>query len=141
MANAYRLTLCRVRAFSGSQWGAWVAFTAGPTTAVAVAPNAAITSGQSKAVSSLFTASDADGDAITTYAFWDSSTNGHFSVNGATQAANTEIDVTVAQLAQTIYVAGNVIDQLYVRAFSGTQWGNWQAFTAGPVAPQGGNHG
>ena len=68
--------------------------------------------------------------------FWDSGTNGHFTVNGTTQSHSVEIDVTTAQLAQTSYVAGNGTDQLYVRAFSGTQWGAWTAFTAGPVAPQ-----
>jgi hypothetical protein len=125
-----------VRAFSGTQWGAWKAFTAGPTTAMVAAPNVAIASGQSRAASSLFTASDADGDAITKYGFWDSNTNGHFAVNGANQGSNVEIVVTAAQVSQTSYVAGNATDQLYVRAFSSAQWGAWQAFTGGPVAPQ-----
>jgi hypothetical protein len=51
------------------------------------------------------------------------------------QAANAEIVITAAQLAQTSYVAGNGTDHLYVRAFSGSTWSAWQAFTAGPTAP------
>ncbi|MFX9754897.1 hypothetical protein ABTP20_19210, partial [Acinetobacter baumannii] len=55
---------------------------------------------------SLFTATDADHDAITTYAFWDTGGNGHWTVNGVAQAANTEIDVSAANLSQLSYVFG-----------------------------------
>ena len=54
------------------------------------------------AASSLLTASDPDGDAITTYAFKDTG-NGHFVLNGVAQANNQEIDVTAAQLSQLTY--------------------------------------
>ncbi len=54
------------------------------------------------AASSLFTASDPDGDAITTYAFQDTG-SGHFVLNGVVQANNQEIDVTAAQLSQLSY--------------------------------------
>ena len=124
-----------VRVYNGTAWSGWQAFTAGPVPPVVAAPNAAIEAGHSVAASSLFTASDPDGGTLTTYAFWDSNNNGHFSVNGTSQAANTEIDVTAAQLAQTSYVAGSGTDQLFVRVYDGTAWSTWQAFTAGPVPP------
>jgi hypothetical protein len=80
-------------------------------------------------------ASDPDGGTLTTYAFWDSGGNGHFTVGGTTQAANTEIDVTTAQLAQTSYLAGAGTDQLYVRVNNGTGWSNWQGFAATGSTP------
>ncbi|MGY3589497.1 autotransporter passenger strand-loop-strand repeat protein [Bradyrhizobium sp. USDA 4341] len=121
-----------VRANDGITWGAWTAFTAtatnqAPTVSVA---NVVTVSGQTFAAANLVTATDADGDAITKYALWDSNTNGHWSVNGATQAANTEIDITAAQLSQTTYQAGSGTDQLWIRAYDGIAWGAWQPFNA-----------
>ncbi|WP_461314829.1 AIDA repeat-containing protein [Bradyrhizobium embrapense] len=119
-----------VKANDGSMWSAWKSFTAtatnqAPTVSVA---NVVTVSGQTFAASNLFSATDADGDAITKYALWDSNTNGHWSVNGATQAANTEIDITAAQLSQTTYQAGSGTDQLWIRANDGIAWGAWQPF-------------
>ena len=56
---------------------------------------------QNIAASSLFSVSDADGDAITKYQFWDSTSDplsGHFVVGGVAQGTNQYIDVTAAQL-------------------------------------------
>jgi len=50
-----------------------------------------------------FSATDADGDTITNYQFWDSTADpasGHWVVGGVTQGTNVAIDVTAAQLAQ-----------------------------------------
>ncbi|SEC02388.1 hypothetical protein [Bradyrhizobium erythrophlei] len=121
-----------VKANDGSMWSAWKSFTAtatnqAPTVAVS---NVVTVSGQTFAAANLVTATDADGDAITKYALWDSNTNGHWSVNGATQAANTEIDITAAQLSQTTYQAGSGTDQLWIRAYDGIAWGAWQSFNA-----------
>jgi hypothetical protein len=66
------------------------------TLPVVKASSLAATHGESFAASSLFTASDADGDTLTTFAFWDSTGNGHFVVNGVAQPANFEIDVSAA---------------------------------------------
>ncbi|WP_375787265.1 hypothetical protein ACE10Z_06865 [Bradyrhizobium sp. Pha-3] len=125
-----------VRANDGSKWGAWAAFTAtpGPDTApVVTASNVSAIHDHSVAASSLFSVSDAENDAITQYAFWDTGGNGHFVVNGAIQAANTEIDVSAANLSQVSYVfgpGGSPSDTLYVRANDGSEWSNWKAFTA-----------
>jgi len=63
--------------------------------------------GQSFAASTLFTASDPDGDAITQYHFWDAGGGGeHFVVNGATQPINQDICVSASQLAKTTYQSG-----------------------------------
>ena len=71
--------------------------------------------------SSLFQASDADGDSLL-YFFYDNSADpasGHFTVNGVVQAANTTFAVSAAQLAQTTFTAGLVSDDLFVNAWDG----------------------
>jgi hypothetical protein len=100
-----------VRANDGDVWGAWSqAFTVNPwvdsAPAVTVS-NARAVHGESFAASSLFGVSDADGDAITKYAFWDIGTGGgHLSLNGVAQGTNQEIDVTAAQPDQQICLLG-----------------------------------
>ncbi len=121
-----------VRASDGTMWSAWTPFMAGPAPTV-TASNVALGAGISLAAASLFTATD--GGTFTTYDFYDATGNGHFSINGNVQATASIIPVTAAQLAQTTYTAGGGIDQLYVRAFDGTNWSAWTPFTAGPIAP------
>src|SRR5260370_1388104 len=89
---------------------------------------------QSVAASSLFTATDPNGDPIITYALMDLTGNGYFMVNGVAQASNVEIDLTPAQLAQTIYVAGSGPDQLSIGAADGAIWRSFQtAAVWGPL--------
>ncbi|MCS3446158.1 MULTISPECIES: beta strand repeat-containing protein [Bradyrhizobium] len=126
-----------VRANDGSMWSSWKSFTAtatnqAPTVAVS---NVTTVSGQVFAASSLVSATDADGDTVTKYALWDSNTNGRWNVNGVNQSANTEIDVTSAQLAQTTYQAGSGTDQLWIRAYDGSAWGVWQPFNVTGESP------
>jgi hypothetical protein len=98
--------------------------------------------GQSSiAASSLFTASDPDGDTLTTYAFWNSGTGGgHFVLNGIAQAVGQEIDFTAAQLGQLRYQVGSSPDRLWVSVFDGTLWSQgpsdkWSAgFAVNPPA-------
>jgi VCBS repeat-containing protein len=101
---------------------------------VVTAANVALGVGQaSVAASSLFTASDPDGNAITTYGFMDTGT-GHFVLNGVVQANNQEIDVTAAQLSQLTYqsIPGSPADTLEVRVSDGTLWSIWTSFTVTP---------
>ena len=122
-----------VQASDGTLWSGWqgfVAFAPVDRAPVVTAPNVTLTHNQSVAASSLFTVSDPDGDAITSYQFYDASGNGHFVVNGVAQAASTIITVTAAQLAQTSYQSGSGADQLYVQASDGTLWSGWQGFVA-----------
>jgi hypothetical protein len=87
--------------------------------------------GQSFAAASLFNVTDADGDAMTKYAFWDTGAgSGHFVLNGVAQGTNQEIDVPAVQLAQLTYQSGSGTDTLWVRANDGTDWSAWsQSFT------------
>ena len=89
------------------------------------APNQMASSGQVLNASSLFTANDADGDSLM-YFFYDNSaaaTSGHFTVNGAVQAAGTTFAVSAVQLAQTTFTtftagtAGG--DDIFVNAWDG----------------------
>jgi hypothetical protein len=92
----------------------------------------------SVAMSSLFTASDPDGDAITMYRFWDGTADpnsGHVVVNGVAQGKDTYITVTPQQLAQTTFQPGTVSDQMWVQANDGSQWGNWTIFNINPPGP------
>jgi hypothetical protein len=89
---------------------------------------------QTIAASSLFTATDPDGDAITIYALKDPSGHGYFVVNGVIQASNTEIDLTAAQLAQTTYVSGRRSEQVSVRVSDGTLWSAWQTVSVNVAA-------
>ncbi|MBV1695703.1 MAG: hypothetical protein KGP27_14690, partial [Hyphomicrobiales bacterium] len=123
-----------VRAFDGTAWGAWDRFVVtAPTnrTPVADAPDRALVRNQTYAASSLFTASDADGDAITQYQFWDETAgNGAFFIGGVQQATGMAINVSAGQLSQTDFRTTNAggSDVLWVRAFDGTAWGAWYRF-------------
>jgi hypothetical protein len=122
-----------VRAFDGITWSAWTQFTATPAANVAPvvsAGNISSVINQSLKASNLFSATDADGDIIVKYALWDTEGNGHWAINGATQATNAEIDVSAADLSHVSYVAGPGTDHLFIRAFDGTAWSAWQQFTA-----------
>jgi VCBS repeat-containing protein len=93
----------------------------------------------SVAASSLFSASDPDGNSIATYAFMDTGA-AHFVLNGVAQPNNQEIDVSAAQLSQLTYqsVPGSAADTLEIRVNDGTLWSNWTSFTvtAPPVVIQ-----
>src|SRR6202043_1504498 len=91
----------------------------------------------------LFTASDADGDPITEYEFWESAGaagSGHFFLNGVQQSASTIIDVPASQLGQFSFVTGTVSNNLQVRAYDGVSWSAgdtapWAPFTVSVPAP------
>jgi len=90
---------------------------------VVTVPSASVlaSTGQSLQASSLFTATDADNDALT-YRIYDgtwSSNSGHFVVNGTVVPAGWIYTVTAAQWAQTTFVAGTVADEVYAQANDG----------------------
>ena len=104
------------------------------------------TPGQTFTASSLFSASDADGDTLT-YSLYDdspSASSGHFVVNGTIVPAQAAYTVTAAELAQTTYVAGSsgTSDDLYVKAYDGQAYsgnGNYSYFHVNTAAASG-NH-
>ena len=104
---------------------------------VSVAENASI------AASSLITSiSNPSGDSITQYEFWDGgSGNGHFTLNGVTQADAQGIVVVANNLSSLQYVGGSSAgsETLYVWAYDATT-GSWTAqsqLTASTVGPLG----
>ena len=101
-------------------------------TPVVTASDVVATKGQSFAVSSLFSVSDADAnDSVVKYQFWDSTTDpssGSFMINGVSQDAGKAIDVSAAQLADTVFQSRSGMDQLWVRVSDGMDWSAWQQF-------------
>ena len=100
-------------------------------TPTVTASDVSATKGQTISASSLFQASDADGDGLT-YFFYDNSadpTSGHFTVNGVVQAAGTTFAVSAAQLAQTTFTAGSLnSDDLFVNVYDGMAFSGPQEF-------------
>src|SRR5207248_3295617 len=97
---------------------------------VIAAPDVAAGRSQSIAAASLFTVADPDGRAITAYQLTDGTSDpasGYFVVNGTAPTAPV-IDVTAAELAQTVFQTGTVSDFLGVRAFDGFEWSAWSTF-------------
>ena len=128
-----------VQVFDGKDWSAWKEFHLTPPANVApdlTAANRSLAENTSVAASSLFSASDADGDAITQYRFWDASadaTSGHFAINGVAQGANQIIDVSAAQIGQATFQTGTTADSLWVQVSDGKDWSAWQPFTVTPI--------
>ncbi|MGY4503260.1 hypothetical protein ACVWYH_007217 [Bradyrhizobium sp. GM24.11] len=137
-----------VRAFDGNAWGAWDTFTL--TTTLNTAPVANINdqslhTNQWAKPQSWLSTTDAEGDAIASYQFWDGSSvanGGYFwSATNSHWASGTAIDVSAADLGNFWIRAGATAgtETMYVRAFDGTSWSNWDNFTftstnAAPVA-------
>jgi Ca2+-binding RTX toxin-like protein len=89
----------------------------------------------------LFTASDADGDAVVAYEFMNATdrANGAFvEVDGVTQAAGQAILVEADHLPLAQLVAGAVagFDRIQVRASDGQRWSAWKSFTLASGDPQ-----
>jgi Ca2+-binding RTX toxin-like protein len=138
-----------IRAFDGIAWSAadtaaWSPFTVmvpADRPPVVTTADMKTTAGQTLALSSLITVSDADGDSMTRYQLYDGSNDpnsGYFTVNGQVQSSHVVIDLTAAQAAQTSFVSGTVNDTLQIRAFDGISWSAadnaaWSPFTIGPA--------
>lgn len=123
----------QIRAFDGKAWSAadnatWSPFNVTvPADHAPVLTTANVTKShlQTIALSSLFSVTDADGDAMTQYQLWDSTrdpASGHFVINGVAQAAGTVITINATDLANTSFVTGSVGDSLQIRAFDGISW-------------------
>jgi hypothetical protein len=126
-----------VRAFDGTDWGAWDTFTLTSTNATPVATvgDHSLHVDQWAKVSSWISVSDADNDTVTRYQFWDSgtsATSAYFWTPGNSHwAANTVIDVSASDLANVWIQGGSAVgsETLWVRAFDGNEWGAWDTFT------------
>ena len=126
-----------VRAFDGTAWSNWDSFTFSSTNAAPVATisDHNLSTAQWAQVMNWTTTSDADGDAITQYQFWDGTrrlTAGNFWTPETSHwAAGTAIDVNAADLDDVWIRGGSApgTDTMYVRAFDGTAWSPWDLFT------------
>ena len=96
------------------------------------------TRGQVFNASSLFSASDGDGDSLL-YFFYDNSAepaSGHFTVNGVVQAANTTFAVAASQLGRQLSTAGQLPDDLFVNAWDGSLYSGPKEFRVNVPANQ-----
>ncbi|WP_244482173.1 hypothetical protein, partial [Bradyrhizobium pachyrhizi] len=126
-----------VRAFDGSDWGNWDSFALTTTNSLPVVTisDQSVHMDQWVTVNNWLTASDADGDAITTYQFWDggtAATSAYFwTPTNSHWDANTTIEVSAADLANAWIHGGSAVgsETLWVRGFDGTAWSNWDSFT------------
>ena len=92
---------------------------------------------QTLALSSLFSVTDADGDAITQYQLWDFNTRSQqrsFRRQWRGPAGRHGDHIKAANLANTSFVTGSVGDNLQIRAFDGIDWSAadnaaWSPFT------------
>jgi hypothetical protein len=116
------------RASDGIQYGAWVGLHATDTAPVTTAVHSQVSAVNAKtfAVSSLFTANDADGDSVAQYDFWNTGGGGgQWLLNNVALATNTDNFVNAAQLSQVTYKAGTSSDTIWMRASDGIQYGAW----------------
>ena len=132
-----------VRAFNGAVWSDWDPFTLttssagpGPNTApVAAIGDQNLQIDGSITLEPLVSVSDADGDAIAQYQFYDAGTaagSGYlWTANGGQRAAGQYITIAAADLGTVELRAGQAAgtDLMWVRAFDGAAWGAWDAFT------------
>ena len=127
-----------VRAFDGKDWGAWDSFsftTVANTAPVATIADHSLGTNEWARLSNWVSYSDADGNAATQYQFWDggSGTNsGYFwTPENAHQPAGTAITVLAAELDNAWVRGGQTpgSETMWVRAFDGTDWGAWDAYS------------
>ena len=132
-----------VRAFNGTTWSEWDPFTLttsnaapGPNTPpVVTADDQNLQIGDAITLDSMVGVSDADGDTVTQYQFYDAGTaadSGYlWTVNGGQRAAGQYFTIAAADLETVELRAGQAAgtDVMWVRAFDGIAWGEWDAFT------------
>jgi hypothetical protein len=127
-----------VAAYDGFGWSTWTEFHVNtvvvdnfrPTVS---AQDRSVTTGQTVAASSLFSASDPENDLLTWYGFYDATTgasSGRFELNGVAQPAAQNIYVHYSQLSELAFRAGSfgANDDLFVAAYDGTNWSTWKEF-------------
>ncbi|QIZ69831.1 C2 family cysteine protease [Oxynema aestuarii] len=124
----------RIWAYDGQTWGsndATITTQKVNRAPVVTAYNQTVRRNQS--IQPSFSVTDADGDTMTRYAFFDgntSSTSGYFTVNGVKQAAGQTFYVNADQLNTVRFVGGssNSNDYVYTRAYDGSAWSNWKDY-------------
>ena len=126
-----------VRAHDGADWSDWRAIPL--TTQANAAPqlsisDASLSVGENVAASTLFTYSDAEGEAAVRYEFWDSgpdASSGYFAIDGVQQGEGMAIPLDAADLGLVMAVGGaeGGTEPLWVRASDGGDWSEWYMIT------------
>ena len=128
-----------VAANDGSQWSAVGSLTAATTQPVNHAPVVSVSdhslhSGEWAQISNWLSYSDSDGNPATYYQLWDSgATSGGPQIWSSTsgyQTPQTTLTVSAADLT-SVWLGGSHVastETMYVRAFDGANWSNWDAF-------------
>jgi hypothetical protein len=94
---------------------------------VVAVPNSSVPAdaGDTLQLSSLVSASDADGDTLA-YIFYDGTAGGgHFEVNGVVAPEGTIFGVGASQISQVVFVAGPGVDDLLVGASDNKTFSGW----------------
>ncbi len=97
------------------------------------AQNQTVLLGTTVPLSTLFTASDADGDALTRFQIRDNNNNpnsGYFTFNGVVQPPNTLLTYNYSDLNLLVYHSGTAItkEQIDIRVEAGGEWSNFASF-------------
>ena len=87
------------------------------------------------AAAALFSAVDADGDAIIQYHFFDGTVGaGRFSLDGVIMPEFRNFSVDASDLGSLIFTtASSGSDEIWIQAFDGTAWSDWQIVTVVPA--------
>jgi hypothetical protein len=93
--------------------------------------------GSPLALTTLASAADPQGHAITKYQLYDSLAGASFVVGGTAETANSaSAAITVSSLSSvTLSYTAAGTDTVDIRAFNGTYWGDWQAVTVTASVP------
>lgn len=120
-----------VRAYDGTEWSDWtkLALTVNSKPIVSTVATK-LSANETNAVSTLFSVSDKDGDAITRYQFWDSSASDgsafFFSSAVSKYAAGQEISIAANALSDLkVNIGTDGATNLWVRAYDGGAWSDW----------------
>ena len=123
-----------VRAFDGFQWGDWDAFKLTSSVvnarAVATVEDQSTTTNTWTKLSDVLSFSDADGDPLLGLELWDSQGRASWYADGGRVDASGGYEVTNAN-ADAIWFQGDETagaQTLWVRAFDGIEWSDWDAF-------------
>lgn len=128
-----------VQASDGKAWSASATTTITTTNHAAnvTANNVSVDANKAISAASLIgKVTDADGDTITQYRFFDNgSGGGYFSLNGVKQAAGQWITVTAADLAKLSYVASgaSASETVSIQAYDGKVWSSSSTSTVTTV--------
>ncbi|MEG3851005.1 C2 family cysteine protease, partial [Microcoleus sp. herbarium19] len=130
-----------IAAYDGQTWGSQTAtITTQKANQAPVVSAIDQTVRRNQTIQPSFGVTDADGDKITSYFFYDtntSSTSGYFTVNGVKQA-DTGFSVDADKLGTVSFVGGSTAssDYVYTRGYDGTAWSDWKGYT---IQTQGGS--